>query len=446
MSSRPAPLKAIVLAGGTVLVAATALTFFSSRSSSPQQPATASPLAPAAHAFAEHTSEREKLARDLRTLLNESDPARRQTLLLEWADKIPSELLASLLDELHTIADAHLRNEARQALLYSWTSRDLVAVAKWFGTLGPAHDLQQEGRDQLVAALLQCNHDDVIAVLQSSLPPTTSQQLYGPYFRGWAGTDPVAAGAKLVALARAEKGNPHLWHDLISQVAANWVETDAPAALTWVKSLPASPAKTKAEIQTAYRWTELDPVAASAYAADAKNLQLVKIVAGKWAETSPSDALRWAQNLPDGAVQARALSGAATSWAQSDPQAAARYAAAIEPLVQRVDVTTAIASAWAFSDPQAAGAWVQALPADASRDSAIGVLCDALRFTAPDQAFTWARALADPALHDSAVARVAIAWLKQEPAAARDAITRSTLTEELKASIFAQATPPRRGS
>lgn len=446
MSSYPASSTTFILAGGTIIVAATALFIFNARSSSDQPGATRSTDTVVSQVPSESLTAREKLTLGLSSLLAETDPARRQALVREWADQIPSDRMASLLDGLHTIADAHLRNEARQALLYSWTTRDLVAVAKWFGTLGPAHDLQQEGRDQLVAALLQCNRDDVIAVLQSALPPTTSQQLYGPYFRGWAASDPAAAGAKLVSLAQAEKGNPHQWHDLMSQVAANWISVDAPAALAWVTSLPAGPAKTKAEIQTAYRWTELDPVAASAYAAQAKNLQLVKIVAGKWAETAPSDALRWAQTLTDGPIQARALSGAASAWAQSDPQTAARYAAVMEPSVQRADVTMAIASAWAFSDPHAAGAWVQTLPADAYRDSAVGVLCDALRFTAPDQAFTWARALVDPALRDSTVSRVAVAWLKQDPAAARDAITRSTLTDELKASIFAQAVPPRRSS
>jgi hypothetical protein len=349
--------------------------------------------------------------------------------------------MASLLDELHTIDDALLRNEARQALLYSWTTRDLVAVTKWFGTLGPAHDLQQEGRDQLVLALLQCSPDDVIVALQSSLPPTTSRQLYGPYFRGWAASAPAVAGAKLVALAKAETGNPHIWHDLISQVAAQWTEADAPSAIAWVRSLPDSPAKTMAEFQTSYRWTELDPIAASAYAAEAKNLQLVKNVAGKWAETSPSDALLWAQALPEGIVQARALSGAATAWAQTDPQAAATYAAAIQSPALRADVAASVASAWAFSDPQAAGAWVRTLPADSSRDLAAGVLCNALRFTAPDQAFVWANAITEPKARNHMIAQVAVTWLKQSPEAAREAIIRSALSDELKANIFSQATP-----
>jgi hypothetical protein len=438
MPSRPFSAKPLALAGCSAVVLLAAVYHFtrqpeapSSRASGATAPASSSVVRP----------DRVTLLRDLRSLLAEPDATRRQTRLRAWADSIGSELMASLLAELHVIDDPLLRNEARQALLYSWTSRDLVAVARWFGTFGPAYDLQQEGRDQLVLALLQCKPDDVLAALRSSLPPTTSQQLYGPYFRGWAATEPALAGAKLVALAQDEPGNPALWHDLISQVAAQWVETDTAAALAWVRALPDSPAKVKAELQTCYRWTELDPVAASAYAARAQNLQLVKTVAGKWAESNPAAALSWAQTLPEGIAQGRALSGVAATWAQTHPQAAATYAASLSQPVLRSDVIASVASTWAFSDSQAAGAWVKSLPADGSRDLAVGVLCESLRFNAPDQAFAWAGALTDPELRATTLASVAVVWLKQAPAAARAAITGSTLPEELKSNIFSQATP-----
>lgn len=443
MSARPAPLKPFVLAGGTILVIASALAFLNNRPAS-APPATTQPAALATTlAPSEQITPREQLVRNLRALLDERDPAKRQALLRAWADGIDSALMASFLAELHMIDDPLLRNEARQALLYSWTTRDLVAVAQWFGTLGPAHDLQQEGRDQLVLALLQCDPEDVLAALQSSLPPTTSQQLYGPYFRAWAATQPAAAGAKLVALASAESGNPRVWHDLISQVAAQWVEIDVPAAIAWVRSLPESPAKIKAELQTAYRWTELDPLAASAYAAEAQNLQLVKTVAGKWAEANPAAALDWGATLPESTAQARALSGAAAAWAQTDPRAAASYAARLDEPGLRADVAASVASSWAFNDPQAAGDWVRSLPADASRDLAVGELCNALRFTAPEQAFAWAGAITDAEVRDHTIARVAVGWLKQAPDAARAAITRAALPDELKSGIFAQATPPK---
>lgn len=449
MSPRPASAKSVLVAGCATLLLALAIHHLTRTPTAPPTPAAPAPAArgtaaPVANqAITSAPRDAADLARDLRAILAEPDPAKRQALLRAWADGIDSALMASVLAELLHIDDPALRNEARQALLYSWTSRDLVAVAKWFGTLGPAYDLQQEGRDQLVLALLQCDHDAVILALRESLPETTSRQLYGPYFRAWAAADPAAASAKLVELAAAEPGNPHLWHDLVSQVAARWAETDLAAAVDWVRALPASPARIKAELQTAYRWTEADPLAASAYAAGANNLQLVQTVAGQWAEADPAAALGWGASLPAGPAQTRALSGAAASWAQTDPRAAADYAARLGQPGLRAEVAAAVASAWAFDDPRAAGAWVDTLPADATRDSAVGVLCEALRYTAPAEAFAWANAITDATQRDHTAARVAVSWLRQSPDAARDAITRSTLSAELKSDIFAQATPPK---
>ncbi|MFH1497094.1 MAG: hypothetical protein ABII82_04640, partial [Verrucomicrobiota bacterium] len=432
----------LAAAAATLLLAAAIVHFTSQPSGAPAN--TGSPRAPATTSTASARPATSLADDNLQSILAETDPARRQALLRAWADRIDSADMAGILAELHTLESAELRAEIRQALLYSWTTRDLVAVAQWFGTLGPAHDLQQEGRDQLVLALLQCDRDAVILALRESLPETTSRQLYGPFFRAWAQTDPATAGAKLLELADTETGNPLMWHDLISQVAAQWIETDSASAVAWVQTLPEnSPAKIKAQLQASYRWTELDPVAASTYAAGAKNLQLVKTVAGKWAETDHAAALDWGKTLSEPIAQARALSGAAGTWARTDPRAAAAYAATIEQPVLRSDVTASVTSAWAFSDPQAAGDWLRTLPADTSRDLAVGVLCEALRFTAPDQAFNWAAAIAEPEIRANAQMRTAVTWLRQEPEIARAAVAGSALPEEMKTSIYAQATPPK---
>lgn len=306
--------------------------------------------------------------------------------LRRWADGIETTAMPAKLERIQRL-DSARREALREALLFSWTGRDLVAVARWVGTLGPAHALQQEGREQLVLALLQCDPEQVVPALRESLPEATSRELLGPYFRALGGASPAAAAGMLARLAASERRNPTLWHDLGAQVAAQWIAVDPSAAIAWVRSLPEGGGKSAALLQTSYRWTKVDPVGASAYAATSEDLRFVRAVAGKWAETAPSAALAWARTLPAGSARTEALSGAGAIWAQSDPQAAAAYVSGLGDTAMRADLATAVAGAWAFSDPRAAGAWVQGLPADASRDAALVALANALRFGASDHAF-----------------------------------------------------------
>lgn len=223
------------------------------------------------------------------------------------------------LERIETLDSPEERVAARRALLFSWTSRDLVAVTRWVGTLGPAHSLQQEGNAQIVEALLQCNPDEVVSALRESLPETTSRQLYGPYFRGWAASDPDAAANMLVRLSETAPRDTPQWNDLLGQVSAQWMAGAPVAALDWIKALPEGGGKSSALLQASYRWTELDPSAAAAYAAHREDPHLVKTVAAKWAEAAPADALSWARTLPEGTLRTEAANAARAIWAQTDP-------------------------------------------------------------------------------------------------------------------------------
>jgi hypothetical protein len=194
------------------------------------------------------------------------------------------------------------------------------------GTLGPAHSLQQEGRDQIVEALLQCNPEEVVPALRESLPETTSRQLYGPYFRGWAGADPAAAAAMLTRLGAEEPRDSRQWNDLLGQVSAQWMASAPAAALAWLKELPEGEGKSTALLQASYRWTEMDPDTAAAYAAGREDPRLIKAVAAKWAEASPAKALEWARTLPEGTLRTEAVEAVSAIWAQTDPQATASLA------------------------------------------------------------------------------------------------------------------------
>ena len=196
--------------------------------------------------------------------------------------------------------------------LYEWTSRDLAAVARWFGEPGLDHDSRQEACTQIVQALLLCDPEEVVPALRTGLPESTARELLAAYFRAWGAREPAAAAGMLVRLAAAEPRAPAPWHDLGAQVAAQWMESDPDAAIAWVGALPEGAGKSAALLQISYRWVEKDAVGASAFAAKTEDPRLVRVVAAKWAEASPSSALAWARGLPAGSLRDEALSGAAT--------------------------------------------------------------------------------------------------------------------------------------
>lgn len=377
----------------------------------------------------------------LAAILAETDAAKRHARLRDWADSVQRGEMLAMLERIQNLDASPLRAEALQALLHSWTSRDLVAVTRWFGALGPAFDTRQEARDQLVLALLQCDPESVIPALQGALPASTSRELYGPYFRGWAATEPAIAAAKLRQLAEADPEQRPLWNDLITQVAAQWVVADPERALAWVHALPEGPARTAAQIQTSYHWTEINPAAASAYAAKENDANLAKTVAAKWAEASPAAALAWAQGLPDTYTQSYAITGAASAWAQQDPLAAAAYAAGLKPSAVAAEIAGAVVSAWAFSDPDAAGQWATGLPAGPTRDHAVESFCVALHSTAPDQAFQLAATIAEESLRNTGLQRAGFAWLQTDPSKARGAIAQATIPDLVKQQLLGEAAP-----
>lgn len=259
--------------------------------------------------------------------LPEHEPDER---LRTWADGIAPADIAAELERIEKLDSPAERVARRRALLFSWTGRDLVAVTRWVGTLGPAHGLQQEGRAQIVEALLQCNPEQVVPALRESLPETTSRQLYGPYFRGWAEIDPAAAADMLARLGAGEPRDPRQWNDLLGQVSAQWMASAPEAALNWLKALPEGEGKSAAVLQAGYRWAEIDPDGAATYAARREDPRLIKVVAAKWAETAPAKAVEWARTLPEGTLRTEALEASLAIWAQTDPDAAAVRARGVD--------------------------------------------------------------------------------------------------------------------
>lgn len=375
----------------------------------------------------------------------EPNPVHRGRLLRDWTDSIKTDEIGAVLAEIEQEAGPDIRAEMRRELLASWARRDLKGLAKWFETRGAADELHQDARQALVSALIAQGADRGFQWMEKSLSPAVRQELYGPFFREWSNTDPAAAADTLKGLAAAAPGVAG-WTDLIGQVVAQWSRVDLDRAIAWTTSLPEGAGKLHTLIQLSYQWTDRAPVAAAEYALAQNDPSLIRIVAGKWAESDPRTALAWAGNMPAGESKNNAFAGAVAAWAQKDPSAAALYIDGLAATAGGSPATLAVVSIWAQGDPAQAAAWVgrfpegavreaaieqlvsswaansanaaerwiQQLPVTRSRDVAVGAFCNALASMDPAKAFEWASSISDETLRTQMMESTADAWAEKK--------------------------------
>lgn len=198
----------------------------------------------------------------LRKALMTADPVLRRRLLRQWADEVAVERMKFLL-ECDPRAGASLRREMRLALLSSWVARDSRAAFAWAGGFAATDAAYGETRDLLVEAVCGLEPELVLAEIGSTLPAGLRREVSMGYFRHWADRDPAAAAGQLLRLSTGDAANAALWDDLIPQVAAQWIGTEPDRALFWIQGLPEGPVKANAEIQSAYRWAELEEIKTS---------------------------------------------------------------------------------------------------------------------------------------------------------------------------------------
>lgn len=253
----------------------------------------------------------------------------------------------------------------------------------------------------------------------------------------WLDADPAAAGAVLLKMAAKEKGNPAVWHDLMSQLAARWMEKDPDRALAWVESLPEGAGKSKAQIQCAYRWTEIDPAAAADHAFRREDPKLHQTVIGKWAEVDPAAAAAWAKTWSITRPESSALASATAIWAQTDAHAAASFALNLEKSDARRRISASVVSTWAMTDSSAAARWLETLPSSPTRDHVLDIYCQSLDPVDPARSFEWAESISDVSSREEVQERAAMALIQSDPKAAMQKIDRSSLPDSIKNRLLA---------
>ncbi|MDD5262648.1 MAG: hypothetical protein PHD76_12455 [Methylacidiphilales bacterium] len=219
----------------------------------------------------------------------------------------------------------------------------------------------------------------------------------------WAATDPKAA----ILYAQSQTGDTAA--NLVRNVAAQWLNSDSAAAVSWLKTLPDGATKT----------------------------QVINALSNQWARSDPQTAAAYALTLT-GEAQATLANAVAGRWASSDPAAAAKWIASLPAGTQNNGVYTTMATEWARKDSYQASTWLQQLPTGSNRDSAILGFTNQVVRSDPEGALLWSVTIGDTQTRLDQTQKIYQRWSKTDPTAAATAIQNSSLSDAEKQSLLQQ--------
>jgi hypothetical protein len=295
----------------------------------------------------------------------------------------------------------------------------------------------------------------------------------------WARVEPASA-ARWAARIRS----PLLRDLAVSTASGIWTTSNQAAALSALKSLPGSAARSSAlsgmagvsvrnpkqaldwaeklpgplrerTLQQLFgSWMRRNPLAAADWLSNQPlevQLPLAGRLAGDWVRKDPQAALFWTRavptgtltgpQLPPGTVQRRAMGAALDGFVSSDPEAAAAWMTTGTGKIFFSERVGSLASSWTSIDPEAAVAWVSTIPAGRERDTAVAAIASTWTRAAPSEALIWIQGIRRGADRNTALSSFsgAIAGIDPEAAAySGTQITERQLREATLAQVISQ--------
>ncbi len=408
----------------------------------------------------------------------ESDPTRAKALLREFPDTAKGTGAYTLfsawagrdplgaIELAYQVSDGSSRLQALQIIGSTWAASDPQAAESWVNTL-PAGKM----RDQLWLNLLyQTTQADPQAamesILRADLRESTRLQGMQTALTAWSRQDREGALAFIL-----EESNRSLSQRALPSIMNEWIDSDTPAALAWLRQHGAEVGGAPLLEQMARMAAYQNPAAALQLLEDLPGgntrTQLFQQAANSLAEQDLGAAqAQWAK-MPPGPERDQFQQGLLTGMATQDPERAMREVDALsagpaqDQLRQSligtlVDLDPKMAidwakrapeksqgalfgtaiTLWANSDPYAASSWLASLPAGTNRDQAVNSFSNSVVRTDPEGAATWALSIQDESLRISTIRNVARQWKQSDETRAKQWIQGVDLPEKTKEALL----------
>lgn len=153
---------------------------------------------------------------------------------------------------------------------------------------------------------------------------------------------------------------------------------------------------------------------------DDERATLLNFAVGQWSRFEPALASEWVKKFPAGHVRDQSLIGLGEAWSESDPAAAAAFAAQLAPGATRQVVLRQAIGKWIVQAPEAAGQWLTQSASHPDFEFAVSAVATdrALVENSPDLALAWAATIRNESLRVESVAQILVQWSSRNANAA----------------------------
>jgi hypothetical protein len=209
--------------------------------------------------------------------------------------------------------------------------------------------------------------------------------------------------------------------ELEQNLVARWSKLDPIGASQFAADAVAQGGNPRLLQTAATAWAKTDPVGASQWAATldsplARDTALGQIF-GTWSSTNPAQAASAIATLPMGSAQTVATSAVARNFAKGNLNAALQWAEGLAGPVQ-LAATREIVNLWSNSDPEATGAWIMQQGSQQVRSEALRQLAGNWVSRDPGAAIDYAQTISDVGLRNGFVQSAMQRFSSMDPVAA----------------------------
>ncbi len=385
-------------------------------------------------------------------------------VLGRWMEVDPEGVMQAV-DNAHHFEKPELAQRIISGIYGAWAARDpATALADARESL-----MGDDRRIALRAVLGQIARTDptqaltLVMGMEKSQRPGSLKSIFEPWAERDAHgatqamlglTDPELRGQAtrgiLEQLIRTDPRAAQTWVDHLpvsmrdsarESLAEAWSVTDPVAAIKWIASQPAAEWKESALANAGMDWAHLDPVWAMDFArslppGNQKNGMIYRAVA-QWTYNDAKAAWAWAKSQPLD-QQKTAISTVITFWSNYDTAAAAEAVFSLSEGKDRLDSLDIIVRDWDWgrADPHASNVLLDRLPVSPARDFALAKVSDQLLKTDPEKAVQLASTASGTEAREKQLGSLFAHWLKNDPAQAKAALSRSALPAAVKEQLL----------
>jgi hypothetical protein len=225
---------------------------------------------------------------------------------------------------------------------------------------------------------------------------------------------------------------------------AGWAGADPDAALAYFNGLSEEEKKNN-ELKwgTAHGLADADPNLAVQFAlerhegGDRDAGKLVDLAAREVLRSGTvADAAQWATTIPEGPLQAAAISRVSREYADENPVEATQWASTLPAGDGKNKALWNSFREWAGEDPEAAAGKLNSMNSSPERDSAAYGYANRIAWDDPAAAIDWAGTISNENTRQRAVIESARVYYRKDPEAAKQWLSASGLNEKQQADII----------